>query len=69
MSSEFNGTSGWISVAKKDNVYVVGADSTGKIIANPSEQAAMAHICSLIDFDAANQKQLSAGTIERIFNE
>lgn len=60
---------GWVAVAKKDNVYIVGAESDGKIVASPSEHAAMSHICALIDFDTANRSQLTPGTIERLYNE
>jgi hypothetical protein len=66
---EPGGVRGWIAVAKKGNVYVVGADSSGRLVTNASEQAAMSYICSLIDFDTANQNQLSPGTIERLYNE
>lgn len=68
-SYEVGGVRGWIAVAKKGNVYVVGADSSGRLVTNTSEQAAMSYICSLIDFDTANQNQLSPGTIERLYNE
>lgn len=68
-SHEPGGIRGWIAIAKKGNVYVVGADSSGRLVTNASEQAAMSYICSLIDFDTANQNQLSPGTIERLYNE
>lgn len=68
-SHEPGGVRGWVAIAKKGNVYVVGADSSGRLITNASEQAAMSYICSLIDFDTANQNQLSPGTIERLYNE
>lgn len=66
---EPGGVRGWVAIAKKDSVYIVGAESNGKIVTSPSEQAAMAHICALIDFDAANQNQLAPGVIERLYNE
>lgn len=61
---------GWISIARKDNVYVVGADQHGKLITNPTSQAAMAHICGLIDLDeSSSDPHLKRKTIEGLFNE
>lgn len=61
---------GWISIAKKNNVYVVGADQHGKLITNPTVQSALAHICSLIDLDEnAQEAHLKRTTIESLFDE
>jgi hypothetical protein len=67
---ELHGMRGWISIAKKDNVFVVGADQHGKLLTSPSEQEALSHICSLIDLDeTAFDAHLKRKTIESIFNE
>lgn len=67
---ELEGMRGWISIAKKNNVYVVGADQHGKLITNPTVQSALAHICSLIDLDEnAQEAHLKRTTIESLFDE
>lgn len=67
---EVSGMRGWIAIAKKDNVFVVGADQNGKMLTSPNEQTALSHICSLIDLDESYQDQhLKRATIESLFNE
>lgn len=67
---EVSGMRGWIAIAKKDNVFVVGAEPNGKMVTSPNEQSALAHICSLIDLDESYEDpHLKRKTIESIFNE
>lgn len=67
---EVSGMRGWIAIAKKDSVFVVGAEANGKIVTNPNEQSALAHICSLIDLDESYEDaHLKRKTIESLFND
>lgn len=67
---EMSGMRGYIAIAKKDNVFVVGAEPNGKMLTSPSEQHALAHICSLIDLDESYEDpHLKRKTIESIFND
>lgn len=67
---EVSGVRGYIAIAKKDNVFVVGAEPNGKIVTSTNEQTALSHICSLIDLDEGyDDPHLKRRTIESIFND
>lgn len=67
---EVSGVRGYIAIAKKDNVFVIGAEPNGRIVTSTNEQTALSHICSLIDLDEGyNDPHLKRRTIESIFND
>jgi hypothetical protein len=64
------GMRGWISVAKKGNLIVAGAESNGNLVTSPSEQQALSHICSLIDLsENSSSTGLNLPTVESLFDE
>lgn len=67
---EVSGMRGYIAIARKNNVYVVGAEPNGRMVTSQNEPTALAHICSLIDLDEGySDPHLKRETIESIFND
>lgn len=64
------GRSGWIAMARRDNVIIAGVDARGRICMFAKDIEAVAHICGLVDLDQENDTlDLSMATILEAFNE
>lgn len=64
------GRSGWVAMAKKDNIVVVGVESKGRMCMFKKDVEAVQHICSLVDLDEENDSlQVTAALALEAFNE
>lgn len=64
------GRSGWVAMARKDNVIVIGVDSKGNICLFGKDWQAVQHICCLIDLDENNDSlNLSLSTVLEAFDD
>lgn len=69
MSGKY-GKSGWLSVARKDNLIVAGVDQKGNVLLHKDELSALYHICSLIDLsEESTISGLDSTTILELFND
>lgn len=64
------GKSGWLALAKKDNLLVAGVDPKGNVLLHKDEISALHHICSLIDLsEETTLSGLTPQTIAELFHD